>query len=95
MAVLSAWRPTCELLQRQPRLRLLVVEKEAALAQHQSGHNSGVSAQALTADGRLVDDFLICRDDRVLHVQNALSPVATSSLYNAGKIVEAAVTAPH
>jgi L-2-hydroxyglutarate oxidase len=30
------------LLERRPRLRLVLVEKEAALAQHQSGHNSGV-----------------------------------------------------
>ncbi|MEO8391908.1 MAG: L-2-hydroxyglutarate oxidase [Chloroflexota bacterium] len=31
-----------ELLSRQPRYRLVVVEKEAAMARHQSGHNSGV-----------------------------------------------------
>ncbi len=31
-----------ELLIRQPRLRVVVLEKETALASHQSGHNSGV-----------------------------------------------------
>jgi L-2-hydroxyglutarate oxidase LhgO len=31
-----------ELLQRQPRLDLVVLEKEAEIAQHQTGHNSGV-----------------------------------------------------
>ena len=31
-----------ELLQRHPRLKLVVLEKEAAVSQHQSGHNSGV-----------------------------------------------------
>src|SRR3954469_12228592 len=31
-----------EFLLRNPRLRLVVLEKEAAIASHQSGHNSGV-----------------------------------------------------
>src|SRR3712207_5145279 len=31
-----------ELLKRRPSLRLAVLEKEARLATHQSGHNSGV-----------------------------------------------------
>jgi L-2-hydroxyglutarate oxidase LhgO len=31
-----------ELLTRKPGLRLVVLEKEAAIAQHQTGHNSGV-----------------------------------------------------
>jgi len=30
------------LLQREPHLRLIVLEKESAIARHQSGHNSGV-----------------------------------------------------
>src|SRR5262249_40039950 len=29
-------------LRNQPRMRLAIVEKEAAIARHQSGHNSGV-----------------------------------------------------
>lgn len=41
---------------------------------------SGVRAQALARDGRLVDDFLLGGSDRVLHVLNAPSPAATSSL---------------
>ncbi|HVU79723.1 MAG TPA: L-2-hydroxyglutarate oxidase [Gaiellaceae bacterium] len=41
---------------------------------------SGIRAQALTRSGRLVDDFLIKRDDRVIHVINAPSPAATSAL---------------
>jgi L-2-hydroxyglutarate oxidase len=40
----------------------------------------GVRAQAIRSDGRLVDDFLIERDDRTVHVLNAPSPAATSSL---------------
>src|SRR5919204_4050730 len=31
-----------ELLKRHPRLRLAILDKEPAIAQHQSGHNSGV-----------------------------------------------------
>lgn len=41
---------------------------------------SGVRAQALRRDGSLVDDFLLAGSDRVLHVLNAPSPAATSSL---------------
>jgi L-2-hydroxyglutarate oxidase LhgO len=31
-----------ELLTRRPNVRLVVLEKEQQIAQHQSGHNSGV-----------------------------------------------------
>lgn len=41
---------------------------------------SGVRAQALNGDGSLVEDFLLGGSDRVLHVYNAPSPAATSSL---------------
>jgi L-2-hydroxyglutarate oxidase len=41
---------------------------------------AGVRAQALTPDGRLVDDFLIVEADGAVHVCNAPSPGATSSL---------------
>lgn len=41
---------------------------------------AGVRAQALGTDGRLVDDFLILRHNRVLNVCNAPSPAATASL---------------
>ncbi len=41
---------------------------------------SGVRAQALRRDGSLVDDFLLGGSERVLHVFNAPSPAATSSL---------------
>jgi L-2-hydroxyglutarate oxidase LhgO len=41
---------------------------------------SGVRAQALRRDGTLVDDFLLAGSGRVLHVHNAPSPAATSSL---------------
>jgi (S)-2-hydroxyglutarate dehydrogenase len=41
---------------------------------------SGIRAQALDREGRLVDDFVVHRTDRALHVRNAPSPAATSSL---------------
>jgi (S)-2-hydroxyglutarate dehydrogenase len=41
--------------------------------------HSGVRAQALAADGTLVDDFVISETPGALHVRNAPSPAATSS----------------
>jgi L-2-hydroxyglutarate oxidase len=42
--------------------------------------HSGVRAQALMRDGKLVDDFLIVKGENSLHVCNAPSPAATASL---------------
>jgi L-2-hydroxyglutarate oxidase len=42
--------------------------------------DAGVRAQALGPDGSLVDDFLVQREGRVVHVLNAPSPAATASL---------------
>jgi (S)-2-hydroxyglutarate dehydrogenase len=41
---------------------------------------AGIRAQALWRDGRLVDDFVFSSTHRALHVRNAPSPAATSSL---------------
>ncbi len=41
---------------------------------------SGVRAQAMAADGSMVDDFVFEGSDGVVHVRNAPSPAATSSL---------------
>src|SRR5919202_4323542 len=41
---------------------------------------SGVRAQALGRDGQLVDDFVFNTQGRIVHVRNAPSPGATSSL---------------
>jgi L-2-hydroxyglutarate oxidase len=48
---------------------------------------SGVRAQAIAPTGDLVDDFLIVAHDRQVHVLNAPSPAATSSLEIAKHIV--------
>jgi 2-hydroxyglutarate dehydrogenase len=50
----------------------------------------GVRAQAVGRDGRLVDDFLVSTTPRAIHVRNAPSPAATSSLALAARIVDAA-----
>ncbi len=51
---------------------------------------SGVRAQALAADGKLLDDFLIQHGENIVHVLNAPSPAATSSIVLAQMIVDEA-----
>ena len=41
---------------------------------------AGIRAQALGRDGALIDDFLLARTGRAVHVLNAPSPAATASL---------------
>jgi L-2-hydroxyglutarate oxidase len=49
---------------------------------------AGVRAQALARNGDLLDDFVVSRTGRALHVRNAPSPAATSSLALAGLIAD-------
>ncbi|GAC1615377.1 MAG: hypothetical protein NVS9B12_15650 [Vulcanimicrobiaceae bacterium] len=51
---------------------------------------SGVRAQAVGVDGTLIDDFLFEGSDGVVHVRNAPSPAATSSLAIGKYIVDEA-----
>ncbi|WP_416063149.1 L-2-hydroxyglutarate oxidase [Rhodococcus indonesiensis] len=51
----------------------------------------GIRAQAMEADGSLVDDFVITGHGRVVHLRNAPSPGATSSMAIAEYLVEAAL----
>jgi L-2-hydroxyglutarate oxidase LhgO len=51
---------------------------------------SGVRAQAMAVTGDLVDDFVITGSGRSIHVRNAPSPAATSSLAIADVIVDQA-----
>jgi L-2-hydroxyglutarate oxidase LhgO len=64
--------------------RLLVREARRLLPELRAGDvaagPAGIRAQALKPDGSLVDDFVFEGDERVLHVRNAPSPGATSSL---------------
>lgn len=47
----------------------------------------GIRAQAMTADGKLVDDFVIRHQGNITHIRNAPSPGATSSMAIAEYIV--------
>ena len=49
---------------------------------------AGIRAQALRRDGTLEDDFVVHRTERAIHVRNAPSPAATSSLALAGLIAD-------
>ena len=49
--------------------------------------HAGVRAQALSEDGRLLDDFWFDEAENIIHVRNAPSPGATSSLALAREIV--------
>jgi (S)-2-hydroxyglutarate dehydrogenase len=54
------------------------------------GGFAGMRAQALGRDGKLVDDFVFSETERALHVRNAPSPAATSSLAIARLIADRA-----
>lgn len=49
-------------------------------AEHLEPAPAGVRAQALGLDGKLLDDFLVVRHERVVNVCNAPSPAATAAL---------------
>ena len=51
---------------------------------------AGIRAQALGRDGTLIDDFSFSQSERALHVRNAPSPAATSSLSIARHVVDCA-----
>ena len=57
--------------------------------------HAGVRAQALMNDGKLVDDFLIVQGGNSVHVCNAPSPAATSSIEIGKAIVEQIPSQPH
>jgi L-2-hydroxyglutarate oxidase len=59
------------------RLRAMVPEVRSA---HLSRGKSGVRAQLVDEEGRLVDDFAFAGTGPMLHVLNAPSPAATASL---------------
>ncbi len=53
-----------------------------------TGAPAGIRAQAIAADGTLVDDFLFVDSPRMLHVKNAPSPAATSAIPIGGRIAD-------
>ena len=60
-------------------------------AEHLEPAPAGVRAQALGLDGKLVDDFVILRQERVINVCNAPSPAATAALNIGRHIAEQAI----
>ncbi|TVQ09683.1 MAG: L-2-hydroxyglutarate oxidase [Balneolaceae bacterium] len=52
---------------------------------------AGIRAQMLGNDGRLVDDFLILRSRKSIHVCNAPSPAATASLEIGNQVADWAI----
>ena len=78
------WRTGVTELGHAASRRLLI--REAARYVPAIGHDdvrsgpAGIRAQALGRDGALIDDFLLARTGRAVHVLNAPSPAATASL---------------
>lgn len=90
-----SWPGTWRLVRRHPRAALteirhsvsarsLVKEAQRLLPnlrlEDVEPGPSGVRAQALGRDGTLIEDFLVEKTEDALHVRNAPSPAATSSL---------------
>ncbi len=65
----------CAALRRQP-----ATPRPRAARRGPRPAPAGVRAQAVARDGRLVDDFLLERHGRSMHLLNAPSPAATASL---------------
>jgi (S)-2-hydroxyglutarate dehydrogenase len=78
------WRTGAGELLRDWSLRLLAREARKLVPELDVGDllpgPAGIRAQALARDGSLIDDFVFDGDDRIVHVRNAPSPGATSSL---------------
>jgi len=57
-------------------------------------YKSGVRAQAVAPDGKIIDDFLFAETHHSLHVCNAPSPAATSAIPIASHIADRLLGAP-
>ena len=71
-------------------LKSLQVLVPSLRAEDISRSRSGVRAQAVAPDGRMVDDFHIESAERMIHVLNAPSPAATASIAIGDSIAEMA-----
>jgi len=89
------WRTGTVELVRDYSRRLFVASARKLLPELEPGDvvrgRAGIRAQALAADGSLVDDFVFEGSGRILHVRNAPSPGATSSLPIGQRIADMAV----
>ena len=75
-----------------PRHTGIDVIKATMAGAHATRLTRGIRAQAMDADGRLVDDFAFDERDAATHVRNAPSPGATSSLAIAEYVVDRVLT---
>lgn len=86
------WRTALEEVVRSRSRRLTVAALQRLVPDVRDDDlvpaGSGVRAQAIDDAGELVDDFAIERHGRVLHVLNAPSPAATSSLAIGGWVAD-------
>ena len=87
------WRTGVAELRHALSLRSFVHEcrryvPELTVSDVERSRHSGVRAQAVARDGALVDDFVVNETDRAVHVRNAPSPAATSSLALAEEIAD-------
>lgn len=78
------WREGLEEMQRSVSKAAFVKSLQQLIPEIHEGDlvaaPAGVRAQALKADGSLVDDFHLIPGDRSIHVCNAPSPAATASI---------------
>jgi L-2-hydroxyglutarate oxidase len=86
------WRTGGEELARSRSHRLLLRDVRRLLPDVGPGDlvpsGAGIRAQALAADGTLLDDFAFASSPRGVHVVNAPSPAATASLAIARRVVD-------
>lgn len=84
------WRTGCGEMWRSFSKAAFVKALQRLMPEIRSEHlkpaPSGVRAQALGRDGKLVDDFVIVENDLVVNVLNAPSPAATAAL-NIGRLI--------
>ena len=88
------WKTSLPELRRSFDKRAFTRELQRLIPEIQSADleysGAGVRAQAVSASGKLVDDFVIAESEGAVHVLNAPSPGATSSLGIADAICRAA-----
>jgi L-2-hydroxyglutarate oxidase LhgO len=86
------WRTGAEELARSRSRRLLLADVRRLLPdvgpEDLVRSGAGIRAQALAADGSLLDDFAFARSARGVHVVNAPSPAATASLAIAERVAD-------
>ena len=87
------WRTGVDEVRHALSLRSFVREcrryvPELTAADVERSRRSGVRAQAVARDGTLIDDFVVSETARTVHVRNAPSPAATSSLALADEIAD-------